>query len=69
MTLRFRKAETADYKSWNEFVSEAPNGNFRQTIFWGEIKSLTGWKPHYYLVEKDEVVCAAALVQEKEYHF
>jgi peptidoglycan pentaglycine glycine transferase (the first glycine) len=63
--INFCKANASDFKLWNEFIIKSPNGNLRQTTFWGEIKELTGWIPHYYFVERDGEICALALVQER----
>jgi peptidoglycan pentaglycine glycine transferase (the first glycine) len=63
---KFYKAESTDYKAWNDFIKEAPNGNFRQTTYWGEIKALTGWLPHYYFVKQNDKIRGVALIQEKK---
>lgn len=67
--IRFLVADTSDYNLWNDFIIKSPNGNLRQTTFWGEIKALTGWKPYYFLVERDGEVCGLALVQERKIPF
>jgi len=63
--IRFREATEADYKAWNDFIINTPSANLRQTTFWGDIKKFTGWKPHYYLVERNNEIRALALVQER----
>lgn len=64
--ISFQRAENSDHRSWNDFIKAAPNGNFRQTTYWGEIKSLTGWAPHYFLIKKDNEICGGALIQERK---
>ena len=64
--ISFQRAENSDHRSWNDFIKAAPNGNFRQTTYWGEIKSLTGWAPHYFLTKRDNEICGGALIQERK---
>jgi lipid II:glycine glycyltransferase (peptidoglycan interpeptide bridge formation enzyme) len=63
--IRFREATDADFNAWNDFIIRSPYANLRQTKFWGTIKKFTGWMPHYYLVERNNKICAVAMVQER----
>ncbi|HEY3275779.1 MAG TPA: peptidoglycan bridge formation glycyltransferase FemA/FemB family protein [Syntrophorhabdaceae bacterium] len=63
--LSFREAGAADFDAWNNFIAQSPNGNLRQTTYWGKVKSYSGWEPCYYLVERDGEIKAVALVQER----
>jgi peptidoglycan pentaglycine glycine transferase (the first glycine) len=60
-----RIGEPKDYTAWNDFIRISPNGNMRQTTYWGELKENSGWVPHYFMVENKGGICATALIQER----
>ena len=51
------------FEDFDRFVINSPLGNFRQTSYWGQIKSLSGWIPKHYILKKDGVIKATALIQ------
>jgi lipid II:glycine glycyltransferase (peptidoglycan interpeptide bridge formation enzyme) len=61
-----RIAGSKDYLVWNDFIRMSPNGNMRQSTYWGELKEDSGWTPHYFMVENNGGVCATALIQERK---
>jgi peptidoglycan pentaglycine glycine transferase (the first glycine) len=52
-----------DLEEFDRFVINSPYGNFRQTSCWGQIKSLSGWIPKYYILKKDGIIKGTALIQ------
>lgn len=56
----FERASVDQFVEYNEFISSSSSGNFRQTTYWGNIKSFSGWIPQYYLLKKDSHIIAVA---------
>jgi peptidoglycan pentaglycine glycine transferase (the first glycine) len=52
-------------QEWNDFVTHHAHGHFMQLWEWGEVRSTTGWKPHYLAVEGPAGFEATALVLER----
>lgn len=54
---------TADTRQeWNDFVADAPAGDFLQAWEWGELKSRTGWTPLRFAVRREGRIVAGAQV-------
>ena len=62
----FEKVLVDQFAEFNDFVGRSPNGNFRQTTYWGEIKSFSGWLPQYYTLKKHgDIEAVASLLVRK----
>lgn len=63
---RFEQVSDDQFIGFNEFISDSLGGNFRQTTYWGAIKSLSGWIPQYYLLKRNnEIKAVASLLVRK----
>jgi len=52
-------------QQWNDFVTRHPQGHFMQLWEWGQLRSTSGWRPHYLAVEEGVDFNATALVLER----
>ncbi len=63
---RFEQASVDQFAEYNQFISSSSSGNFRQTTYWGKIKSFSGWIPQYYLLKKDgKIIAVASLLMRR----
>ena len=58
-----------DRKKLDDFFSNHPTANFRQSFAWGQIKSLAGWEPLYLYVENNNTIEASILILKKKIPF
>lgn len=61
LMLRQIEPEASD---WDDFVARQPRAHILQTAAWGELKSLSGWRPARVALadEQDEIVAGAQLL-------
>lgn len=57
---QFERVLVDQFAEYNQFISSSSSGNFRQTTYWGNIKSFSGWIPQYYLLKKDGKIIAVS---------
>lgn len=55
-----------DQKTWDIYISSFPEPAILQSYEWGELKSLHGWKPNRFAVEKEGKIIAAASVLKRK---
>lgn len=59
-------ARIEDRKKWESFLAQQPNGNFRQSFAWGQIKRVAGWEPIYLYVKDGREIRAAISILKRE---
>lgn len=62
-------AMVTDRKKLDDFFSNHPTANFRQSFAWGQIKSLAGWEPIFLYVENNNKIEASILILKKKIPF
>jgi len=63
--LCFCRAGGDEIGQFEQFVRSHPAGHVLQTPQWGEVKALTGWRPHCFWVKERGRPVASALVLER----
>ena len=58
--------ENLNPDEFNKFARECSQGTFFQSSYWGELKSLTGWKSHIVGIKENNEIKGASLLLSKK---
>ena len=58
--------ETLTIEEFNLFASKHELSYFSQSSYWGNVKYMNGWIPHYVGLKKDGVIVGATLILAKK---
>ncbi|KUO51235.1 MAG: methicillin resistance protein [Desulfitibacter sp. BRH_c19] len=66
MTRVARLIKEDEKHIYNDFVANCSKGHILQSYEWGQVKSLTGWKPFRLVVEEDGKIVAAISLLKRD---
>ncbi len=62
----FREIQPGEEERFNNFIKDAPQGDYLQSYEWGQMKAKSGWQPIYVVAEQNGGFKAAATVLKKK---